>query len=195
MLDPALGLEQAGIYNGKDLCMFSDKEIKDFNIDRNPLKLIYIRKFKNVRQWYYLENLDEDDWLRLSTAVIAHYRQMYPSNSPITQSQAAQGPNFTMPMTPPAMPVSTPPVPLVINITQWSDPAAEFIKGVKCLLDDFPMLKEDGKWWEWKKSVNITAKAQLVSKVLDGTYVLDIADITLFRHKQTYMFAVFKKSC
>ena len=32
----------------------------------------------------------------------------------------------------------------------------------------------------------------MVSEVLDGTYVPPTADETLFEHKQTYMFAVFK---
>ena len=39
----------------------------------------------------------------------------------------------------------------------------------------------------------ITSKAQLVSEVLDGTYVPPTMDETLFEHKQTYMFAVFKR--
>ena len=89
----ALVLEQAGIYNGEDLCMFSEKEIKNFNVNRNLLKPIYIRNFKIIMQWYYSEGLDKDDWLRLSTSVIAHYAKMYPSNLPNMQSQAAQGPN------------------------------------------------------------------------------------------------------
>ena len=47
--DPALTLEEAGIYNGEDLCMFSDKEIKDFNINGKPLKPIYVCKLKSFR--------------------------------------------------------------------------------------------------------------------------------------------------
>ena len=41
-LDMALALEQAGIYNGVDLCMFSNWEIDNFNIKRKPLKPIYL---------------------------------------------------------------------------------------------------------------------------------------------------------
>ena len=37
------------------------------------------------------------------------------------------------------------------------------------------------------------SKAQLVSKVLDGTYIPSREEETLFGHKQTYMLAVFKK--
>ena len=92
------------------------------------------------------------------------------------------------------MPPTTLSVPLVINITQRSDPTAEFIKGVKWIPNDFPMLKEDSKWQEWKKSTSITSKAQLVSKDLDSTYVPSREEETLFKHKQAYMFAVFKKS-
>ena len=50
MLDPALALEQAGIYNGEDLCMFSDQEIKNFNVNGKKLKPIYLWKLKNVMQ-------------------------------------------------------------------------------------------------------------------------------------------------
>ena len=41
--------------------------------------------------------------------------------------------------------------------------------------------------------MSITSKAQMVSEVLDGTYVPLMVDETLFKHKQTYMFAVFKR--
>ena len=106
-------------------------------------------------------------------------------------SQASAPPPPIAPSTtaPPFLPPQS-----VINITQNTDPASEFIKGVKQLPDDFPTLKGDGKWQEWKKSMNITVKAQLVSEVLDGTYVPSIDETTLFEHKQTYMLAVFKKN-
>ena len=48
----ALALEQAGVYNGDDLCMFSDNKIENFNCDGRPLKPIYVWKLKNVTKWY-----------------------------------------------------------------------------------------------------------------------------------------------
>ena len=48
MSEVALALEQAGIYNGDDLCMFSNIKIENFNCDSRPLKPIYIWKLKNV---------------------------------------------------------------------------------------------------------------------------------------------------
>ena len=53
-----------------------------------------------------------------------------------------QTPAPSMPPALAAMPLPVPALPLVINITQQTDPASEFIKGVKQLLDDFPVLKK-----------------------------------------------------
>ena len=115
---------------------------------------------------------------------------MYPSR----ESTTLQTPAPSTPVTSMPMPPTVPPPQLVINITQNMDPASKFIKGVKRLPDDFPTLKEDRKWREWKKSVNIMAKAQLISKALDSTYVPTLLDMILFEHKKTYMLAVFKKN-
>ena len=66
---------------------------------------------------------------------------MYPNG----QSTTLQTP---APPTPVAMPPTAAPPQPVINITQKTDPASKFIKGVKQLPDDFLTLKEDRKWWE-----------------------------------------------
>ena len=138
-----------------------------------------------------MENPDNKSWELLTIKDISYYTQLYPN----AESSILQAPAPGMPPAPAAMPPPVPVLPLVINITQQTDPASKFIKDVKQLLDDFLAHKKDGQWQEWKKSMTIMAKAQLVSKVLDGTYVPDVVDITLFGHKQTYMLAVFKKNC
>ena len=138
-----------------------------------------------------MENLDEKAWVNLSVVDIAHYTQLFSGNMPSAQSRTSQLLPLSMPQAPAPVPLLT----LVINIMQRVDPAAKFIKGVKWLPDNFPMLKKDGKWQEWKKSIYITLKAQMVSEVLDGTYVPTVAEETLFLHKQTYMLAVLKKNC
>ena len=113
---------------------------------------------------------------------------------PSMQSRMLQALPMPMPLTLIPAPLTVPIPPLVINIIQRTNPAAKFIKGVIQLSDNFPMLKEDRKWQELKKSVYITAKAQLVSKVLDKTYSPLLLDTSLFEHKKTYMLAVFKKN-
>ncbi len=74
-------------------------------------------------------------------------------------------------------------------------PAEDFRKGIKRDPNLFDAFKNDDGWDNYKRSLEIQARAQNVSNVLDDSYVPTTNDDKeLFQEQQKYMFSVFEKT-
>jgi hypothetical protein len=76
-----------------------------------------------------------------------------------------------------------------------SNPGTPAARGIKRDPSQFPILNDDKQWDGWNRSHNAQARAQGVEDVMNSTYTpTTTEDKALFEVKQTYMFAVFKKT-
>jgi hypothetical protein len=75
------------------------------------------------------------------------------------------------------------------------DAVADFKRGIKRDLSQFPILKDDKQWDGWNHSHIAQARAKCVVDVMNSEYKpTTTEDKALFEVKQTYMFAVFEKT-
>jgi hypothetical protein len=80
--------------------------------------------------------------------------------------------------------------------THACDAVADLKRGITRDPSQFPILKDDKHWDGWNRSHNAQARVQGVEDVvMNSSYKPTTSeDKALFEVKQTYMFAVFKKT-
>jgi hypothetical protein len=71
-----------------------------------------------------------------------------------------------------------------------TDPVAPFTKSIKQEPKDFPVIKSLNQWDSAKRAVNATASIQLITKVLNHTYIPSGRDKPLFDLKNSYWYKV-----
>jgi hypothetical protein len=81
------------------------------------------------------------------------------------------------------------------NNAHVRDAVSDFKRGIKRDIGLFPALKQDKQWDVWQRATIAQARAQDLSEVLDTSYLpVTPGDQALFREKQKYMYAVFKRT-
>ena len=80
-----------------------------------------------------------------------------------------------MPDTPPlgntpVQVVAPPPQPTIIAMDPWD----KFLKGIKHVITAYKEFSDDKKWFDWKEDIICQAQAQVVSNVLDSTYMTSV---------------------
>jgi len=125
--------------------------------------------------------MDADDWLAMTRL---DYDEFHVSKDyhPTTSISAPTNPTATTSSS--------------TTSSRTIDPVADFKKGIKRDSSQYPKLKDDAQWDNWKRDLITTARAQNVDDVLDPTFTPTSAvDIELFQEKQKFMYQVFSNSC
>ena len=93
-------------------------------------------------------------------------------------------------------PPVTPTTPLRTPVSSGLSPAeslkAEFVKGTKRSLSDYPELKDDRYWIDFKENVESIAASHGCDNVLDHLYVPNRNESPLFKEQKVFMYSVFK---
>ena len=153
-----------------------------------PLPLLYYRKLQRFKCWMvWLKHNKEypgrdlDAWKELTPDDFVDFgaspqcvammedRSLFASYTSASVTAATTKPKFT--------------------------PAEAFKKGIKRDKTQFPVLKRDMDWNEFKGSTITEANAQGVETVFDHAYVpITSDDIALFKEKQKFVLSVFERS-
>ena len=93
-------------------------------------------------------------------------------------------------------PPVTPTTPLRTPVSSGLSPAeslkAEFVKGTKRSLSDYPEFKDDRYWIDFKENVESIAASHGCDNELDHIYISLRNKTPLFKEQKVFMYSVFK---